>query len=172
MAHCVCGLEEAAVYIGKTGLVTLIANRQFFCTMVESRAHFFLGCAKIDLHHMVPELQHIVGRKGENKKHISHLKGIFQKNCDRLDPANFITGLIPERLWSRALELQRIDVAETRDPCREPPRIVFDAEQSFVCLKGLHRLAAAKQVFESQERWWTVNFFRDGMSFQSIMLCA
>jgi uncharacterized protein YnzC (UPF0291/DUF896 family) len=105
------------------------------------------------------------GALDEKKKR--RLKQIFTfQGCLRLKPENHVQALISEAQLQHALQSSQ----RTEDQIRQQPREVTPVELSFpldfelVCLNGQHRIAAAKELLFSRDRWWCVDLYSEGRS--------
>ncbi|KAF2181292.1 hypothetical protein K469DRAFT_590091, partial [Zopfia rhizophila CBS 207.26] len=88
------------------------------------------------------------------------LKEEFKKGCFRLPPSNHIPAIITHDDLSYILRELGLSTEEllTRDL---PPKPLLCSEYRLECLQGCHRVAAAEEVLESSERWWTVDLYSE-----------
>jgi Protein of unknown function (DUF3723) len=73
-----------------------------------------------------------------------------------------IAATIDPRQFDEAFETWKRSEGAVRKDTSEPPELLFPSRTSLRCLYGLHRVEAAKQLFQYPFRWWTVALYDEG----------
>nr|KAK5435729.1 hypothetical protein LTR18_009731 [Exophiala xenobiotica] len=121
-------------------------------TLRTSRQRAFLGTFRIRLDNIqLSELSH------QDKSHVKRLQAVFRaQGCLRLDPVNFIDATVGAATWhASSARLQGQQQVSTSFP-----ELSLALEASVFCINGKCRVAAANQILEAADRWWTVTLYR------------
>jgi hypothetical protein len=132
------------------------------------KAESFVGIARVDLDQISfrdaldPDENH----RSRSEKSIARMLGIFRlEGCIRGEDRNFIEGLISENHLDAALANAGVSRESLKIRSRLPLRQVDDVvklhlEEAIQCNDGLHRVLAAKQFLDNNDRWWIVKLYR------------
>lgn len=127
----------------------------------DERRRAYLGKARIGIYQLTFALDGIYEARPLDTKNVARLVKTFEmEGCSRLDPDHHVPALISRIALSNAFP--RVN---SSGACKENfddiPNIVVD--EPLVCLHGQHRLAAAAQFLEPEDKWWIVDLYLDGM---------
>jgi hypothetical protein len=138
-----------------------------------SKANSFLGIARIDLDQIsfTEALDPDENHRAKSQKDIARLLNVFElEGCIRSEDRNFIEGLISEDYLDTALSTAGISKESFEERSRLPIRHTDDIVHvrlrgPIQCNDGLHRISAAKQFLDNNDRWWVVKLYkREGES--------
>jgi len=94
-------------------------------------------------------------RQLDSKNVANLLKKFNLKDCNRLNPENYVSALV-----------SRADLPQALQPdnkfFKEPQH--FDPQHSLVCIHEKHRLEAAQQFLAGDKQWWVLNLYSDGVT--------
>jgi hypothetical protein len=131
-----------------------------FAKVIAVMAHnpslFFLGFARISLRALTFEhpLAQRLQRRQAVEKNVARLTEIFkQTSCDRGKEKNAIIAVFSPHNLTRTLP-KTID--STIECAIEVP---FLPVPSVDCLHGLHRVLAARKIFDEEDDWWLVRLY-------------
>ena len=99
-------------------------------------------------------------------KNVERLKNLFrgQRGCKPDDLQNRIPAVIDEVTLSEALDVSGLSRGALLSPGPDHPRLDFPPGQRLECLRGQHRIKAARETFKSLDTYWTVDLFIAGLS--------
>lgn len=125
----------------------------------KTRNRQFRGLARLDLE--VLDFGDVLGEAKHrplSPRNVTRLRKVFElEGCNRYDEANYISAFVhPARLDGLTItgpSQYPVDVAEI-------PRVTFG--QPVRCLNGLHRIRAAQEHLDPNDRWWTVKLYTEG----------
>ncbi|KAF2752682.1 hypothetical protein EJ05DRAFT_446384 [Pseudovirgaria hyperparasitica] len=136
--------------------------------ILQERTAKFLGKARVLLDSLQFPKQVLVDLQRHN---VDRLKRVFElEGCRRLEPDRHIPALIDAKDLQSALEYTATDhvTSETLldNPDALPPLLKLPSHLSIQCLRGKHRVTAAKEtsVLEATDRWWIVDLYSAGRS--------
>ncbi|KAH7304396.1 hypothetical protein B0I35DRAFT_454701 [Stachybotrys elegans] len=126
----------------------------------EERALKQLGTARVKLSFLdFPYSEQLQRTK---KANIDRLKRVFrvEGGCRPDDLANRIPAIIDEGQWQQYLSESNISMDhEPENITRTHAEIDFPPGFRLQCLRGRHRVEAARQVLPERDQWWTVDFY-------------
>lgn len=101
--------------------------------------------------------------KPEPKK-VSRLKHIFEsQGILRLKPDNHVRAFISEEQLRDALRSSNCTQDQLcRPPDALPVELIFPLDFELRCPYGKHRIAAAREVLSTRNRWWCVDLHSRG----------
>lgn len=122
------------------------------------KARAFLGSAKIKLQHLsFTQAQD----RAPDEKNDKFLLDTFRRNgCDQLDPVHRIAATVDEAVFRMALSHDNLtsDLLQGRDPADLPMLSLPDGFR-VQCLRGAHRIRAARGVLAQDQQWWIVDLY-------------
>jgi hypothetical protein len=128
--------------------------------LVTERCHKYQGTARINLDQICfqPNISRTLDRKN-----VDRLYEIFKKEgCRRFDVQNHVTATVSRQDLQIALQAARVSSRELlTNPPKEFPRLNFPTGQLHG-LHGQHRIQAATELLNRDDRWWTVDIYLDG----------
>lgn len=124
----------------------------------------FIGTAKVT----ISCLQFEAERTKEQflrPQNIKRLKHIFAtEGCHRLDRKNYIAALISASEFEVAVQKSGISQAALlRNTGEEPPKLEISKLRPLKFLHGCHRLQAASEFLSSDDDWWIVDLYLNGL---------
>ena len=139
------------------------AENQESSRFVEKRSKF-RGSAKVQLKHLYFESdKESDSASFLDHKNVARLVQIFKlEGCNRLDLEHRVPVIIDEELLQRSLHQTGVASGDLLKR-HIPPDLTFPASTSLRCLHGRHRIAAARDFLELGHKWWTVDFYSDGL---------
>ena len=140
------------------------AEQQENIHFAEKRSKF-RGSAKVHLKHLQFEAN-IIDDSGTtflNSKNITRLVQIFRlEGCNRLDLEHRVPVIINVELLQQSIDDSGVASGDLLKS-HIPPTLTFPANTVLRCLHGRHRIAAAKAFLEVGNKWWTIDFYSDGL---------
>jgi hypothetical protein len=117
----------------------------------------FVGTARVD----ISCLKFLEGRQIDNRIVQDLVRGFQQVRCRRYDPDNFIPVLITESNFQRALRVSDINQTALKNSSQDGSFYFLKTakNQKLVCAHGRHRIKAAEQFLDPNDRWWPVKLF-------------
>lgn len=121
----------------------------------------FLGVARLPLttlnfEHELFKRQH----RPVSEKIVDRLRAIFRREgCLRSQSQNWIDALVDPRRLRSALARNGLTQDELRPEAEEIPLLDLGPVE---CLQGVHRILAAADVLNQNDRWWTVRLYCPG----------
>ena len=137
--------------------------------LLAERGRLFYGSVKVWMSQLVYE-DLLTNPRQLDPKNVNRLREIYQlEGCRRFDPEHRIPALIDELTLNRGLQKAGIAPA-TLNSFAEPQLLGF--EKGIIYLHGRHRLEAAKDFLEADDKWWVVDLFSEGITQSSTILSA
>lgn len=130
----------------------------------EEKQSCFRGSAKIKLKHLQFETENpeLLVLDPENVK---RLVQVFQlEGCLRFDLERHIPAIIDENDLFRALQNSQ-SVSGDLFKRQGPPSLYLYSKTTLKCLHGRHRIAAAREFLLPGDKWWIVDLYSDGITF-------
>lgn len=130
----------------------------------EERSRCYLGIARVYLpalnfsHTLVQDKHRAV-----SPSNVARLVKIFERNgCMRLQEENVVHAVIRDEVLASALLEHHLTHEEFRDLhwAQDAPLLNISEVQ---CLSGLHRIEAAREHLDDNDKWWTVRLFSYSM---------
>lgn len=136
--------QYAALYLG----AQLEADKQ----------KYFLGSAKVDIDSFRFDPHLPRDKHSQNSERL--LSAYELVGCSQLDPSNHIPAVIDDAEFEQALSsaTSTRDMALARDHSKWPV-LKFSGDLSVECLRGKHRIDAARVYLRPGLRWWVVDFY-------------
>ena len=129
------------------------------------KQYHYRGRAKISLHNLKFEDEHVACGRTVDPKNIARLVGVFEsEGCLRLEAENHIPALIGQTLLGDCLRNSFVSQAALLDFRQDPPFLNLADGQCLVALHGKHRIKAAERFLEPFDRWWLVDLYDSGES--------
>ncbi|KAI9768256.1 MAG: hypothetical protein M1840_005086 [Geoglossum simile] len=136
--------------------------------ILQDKQAYFCGNAKVGLNH----LNFDTTQSLFNQSNVSRLVKIFKdEDCLRLEPDHYIPAVIDMSQLENALRQSQVSQADLlRSFQTEPPKLLFPNGFTLTCLRGQHRIAAAREFLPPGEyhQWWTVEIYKKGISEDTI----
>jgi hypothetical protein len=129
----------------------------------EEKALKQLGTAKVKLSFLA--FPHSEQQQDTNKANVDRLKRLFrvEGGCRPDELGNRIPAIIDEAQWQQCLRISAPSTDhEPANSSRTHAKIDFPSGFRLECLRGRHRVEAAKQVLPDRHQWWTVDFYPSG----------
>ena len=128
----------------------------------QERRRTYLGTARVRF-----EALHFrrKGLREPDKKHVEHLKECFRDSgCRPLEKPNHISAVISQEHLDKAIRASGIqhDHLLSNQP-RGFAELEFPPGLQIDCLHGQHRILAAAEVLEPEDKWWAVDLYRTGI---------
>lgn len=124
------------------------------------KQYHYRGCAKIYIHNLEFENEHVAGGRTIDPKNIARLVEVFEsEGCHRLEAENHIPALIDDAFLENCLHESSIDHAALLDLQQEPPFLRLADGQQLIALHGKHRIKAAEKYLEPFDRWWVIDLY-------------
>ncbi len=99
-----------------------------------------------------------------SERNVSRLVRIFKtEGCHRSDPNNFIKAVVDANVLLRLSESQQQGTISKEQPEHWSARPLLPVS-SVECLDGLHRVKAADQFLDNNDKWWVVALYSEGKS--------
>lgn len=140
--------------------------------IVGTKAKYFYGLARIELRHLDFRNALRQNHREETSKAISRLLRVFNlEGCRRYEEENFLDVMINPEVLDNGLQqaglsretLRSATVEHMSHPAKIP-RLNLTSGALVDCLTGLHRIAAAKEYLDRNDRWWIVRLYSTGTS--------
>ena len=121
-----------------------------------------IGIARINVN--VLEFPH---SRSLNPKNVTRLKGLYQgqQGFTPDDPENRIPAVITSSTLDELLGAAGLSRAALAAPNHEYPRLNFPPGLRLECLRGQHRVEAARELFPNSPIYWAVDLFLAGWLF-------
>ena len=124
------------------------------------KQYHYRGCAKIYIHSLKFENEHVAGGRTVDPKNIARLVKVFEsEGCHRLEAEHHIPALIGDAFLEDRLHESSISYAALLNLQQEPPFLHFADGQELIALHGKHRIKAAEKFLEPFDRWWVVDLY-------------
>jgi len=133
--------------------------------LADAESEHFLGIARIDFaalnfHHPAFRAEH----RTLSTPNVARIRKVYElEGCSRTEEENFISALVErvdfERAASSLDRTVRAQLHRRPVPDAVPDAIPFLDLSSVDCLCGLHRVGAAREYLDENDRWWTVKLF-------------
>ena len=120
----------------------------------------YCGIARIDL----KNLNFDASTRDISQANVMRLKGILEQNCSRLQAGHRVPGILSQSLLDDCLRRSQLS-RENLLSVDDPPKMQVPSGISIQCLHGQHRIAAAFQVLDPGDDWWTVELYLDSKSY-------
>jgi len=102
------------------------------------------------------------GTRPLDPKNVARLVKIFNlEGCFRREPEHYVPALISPKALDVALTQANCNAGELFAVTEEP--VSLELSNSLICLHGRHRLEAAKQYLDTEDKWWVVDLYSDGL---------
>lgn len=125
------------------------------------RSRAYRGAAKVQIRHVLFEDNNQLGARPVDPKNVARLLKIYElEGCFRLEPEHHVPVLISSEALSAALRAAQLEAGSLMT-CGEPPSLDLPYFP-IVGLHGIHRLKAANQHLDPDDKWWVVNFYLNG----------
>jgi hypothetical protein len=127
------------------------------------KADCYRGIARVRLASL--QFQHplvVEKHREESSQNVRRLQRIFEKDgCFRLQDENAINAVVEEGHLDAALRVANLTAGALRELhlARDAPFLNISTVK---CLTGLHRIRAADQFLDENDKWWVVRFFSCG----------
>jgi hypothetical protein len=103
-----------------------------------------------------------------NQKNLERLKKCFRtEGCRRLELENHIPATIKESQLDEVIVASGISADALLSNLNDYPELKFPADYQLECLHGRHRVQAGRETLPSRDKWWTVDFYLEGMSISN-----
>ena len=116
-----------------------------------------LPLEELDFHHQFVQSEH----REISRENVTRIEKIFQRvGCQRLQEENVINAIIPDEELEAALHSHGMSLdslAHVQWP-QDAPEICL---KSVKCLSGIHRIEAARNFLDENDKWWIVRLFSD-----------
>ena len=130
-----------------------------------SKAKHFLGFARIPLQYLdfTPALR--TNHREESAKIKLRLIHVFKlEGCRRFDEENFIDAKIDADTLRIALEDKNLTSEQfqnrTHNALSDPTKIPhLEFHRTIPCFNGLHRIRAADEFLDNNDKWWIVRLY-------------
>ena len=100
-----------------------------------------------------------------SQKNVTRLKRIFHiEGCHRLDAENQIIAVIDPIVLQEALRGAGLDEILLRTAGEDGLFPLLETTPAVDCLHGLHRVRAAEEHLNDNDKWWTVRLYCKGKS--------
>lgn len=119
---------------------------------------YFLGTAKVDIDAF--SFDSFLPRD-LNLQNSERLLSVYElTGCSQLDTANRVPALIADNDFTEAVARADSTVEKARHHDHlQWPTLSLPADAKIECLRGKHRIEAAKLYLRSGFRWWSVDFY-------------
>ena len=144
-------------------MCTMQVNKEFQKLM--SKRTNFLNTVRFKLQHLNVDFLKIE-KTYLNSKNISHLIKVFKlEKCWWLNKEHYIPVIINQRAFQDALTAFQVHVNELFNPMSDnpPQKLRLPSDMWITYLHSQHHLAAAHQFLCSDDKWWMVSLYSDGM---------
>lgn len=123
----------------------------------------FLGVARLPIDSL--NFEHEVFKKQHrpvSEKVVERLRSIFwREGCLRSESKNWIDALVDPQRFHSVLAQREQSQHDLRLGVKELPLLDLGLVD---CLQGVHRILAAGDVLNQNDRWWTVRLYSRGES--------
>lgn len=110
----------------------------------------FCGSAKVRISQLAHE-DLLTNPRQLDPKNVSRLRNVYiLEGCHRLEPEHHVPALIDEAMLERALRDNNISQASLKS-LAEPKLLALESDITY--LQGRHRLEAAKEFLEADDKW-------------------
>lgn len=127
----------------------------------QERRRTYLGTARVRI-----EALHFrrKGLREPDRKHVEYLKSCFRESgCRPLEKQNHISAVISLEVLDTAIQASGVDRASLlSNQTLGFPELEFPPGLQVECLHGQHRILAATEVLEPEDKWWAVDLYRTG----------
>lgn len=116
----------------------------------------FRGLARISLDHLVfDDVLAKAKHRPVSSHNVTRLRQIFElEGCKKYDESNYISAIVPNDLVSDIeLPLYSSDIS-----------LIPTLGHPVKCLNGLHRIRAAQEYLDPNDRWWIVRLYVEGIN--------
>ena len=125
-------------------------------SFLEAKNKAFCGCAKIPLRSLRPE-DLLTNPRQLDPKNITRLLNVFRlEGCLRLEPEHHVPAIVNPQALDDALRSHNLGRASLKT-LEEPVSIDFRVAITY--LHGAHRLEAASQFLQGEDKWWIVDLY-------------
>jgi len=129
--------------------------------LAAERSRAYRGHAKVQIQYLKFEDDNQMGARALDSKNIARLVQIFElEGCFRLEPEHYVPALVNRQALDAVLSEARMNATDLLQ-CGEPPTLNINFP--LVCLHGKHRLHAAGQFLNPNDKWWVVDLYLDGL---------
>lgn len=112
------------------------------------------GYARIRIDHLEFETRH-----DPDDRHVERLLNIFRlQGCHREDSAHVIPVVVEEN-FSATSELHTMNEPALSQTCSRARPACFAPHVRVLCLRGKHRVTAARKFLNLSDQWWTARVF-------------
>lgn len=123
----------------------------------------FQGFAKVGLDAL--QFKHD-SHRGLDNRNVTRLRKIFElEGCQRFDELHFVDVVVPKSSLERHQNSTAGPVLSPQPASHWLNAPVLDLGQ-LECLSGLHRIQAALQYLQPNDRWWLARVYSDGKKRQ------
>jgi hypothetical protein len=124
---------------------------------------YYRGSAKVLISSLEFDGLDVQFRRTLDVKQIEALVTVFKlEGCHRLEPENRIPAIITATSIEPLLNASAISLEEFMRYTATPGGVLISGDMRFQCLRGRHRIEAAKRFLSSDDMWWAVDFYSDG----------
>lgn len=157
MDHIVCQHRHPASY--QSTVVCLVIAMMETTNFSHGRSLAFRGFARVGLDTL--QFRHD-SHRGLDNRNVTRLCKIFElEGCQRLDDHHFVDVIIDEASFDSIQDGTNEPVVQTQ-PARDWLSAPLLDIGSIECLSGRHRIQAALQYLEPNDRWWIARVYSDG----------
>ena len=136
-------------------------NTVYDSALASERSRAYRGHAKVQIQHLKFEDDSQMGAGALDSKNITRLVQIFElEGCFRLELEHYVPALVNRQALDAVLSEARMNAMDLLQ-CGEPPTL--NVTFPLVCLHGKHRLHAAGQFLNPNNKWWVVDLYLDGL---------
>jgi hypothetical protein len=127
----------------------------------QERQKCFYGSAKVDIG--VLHFDRSSPREIDDRNFQRLLCSFELTGCFQFDPQHHLPAVIQESTFRTAVAsaASSADAVLSRDPSQWPT-LSFSTGFELQCLRGKHRIEAAKQYLPGSTRWWVIDFYSEG----------
>jgi len=127
--------------------------------IAQEKTEKYIGSANIRLDRL-----HFPNQSSRNvvDKRVDSLVGLFRESYSPSKPCNHIIAIIHQEDLRTALQTSKIASGALRDGTY--PELCFQPQYRLHCLRGQHRVRAAKRLFGTKNTYWTVDLYSDSIS--------
>lgn len=123
--------------------------------LARERGKMFVGSASVRLEAFK------FSRKADNTNVERLLALLGDANCDRTDVKNHVVATIDTHTLERALQESSLTSLAT-DASGAYPKLELPLGMSILCLDGVDRLTAAREIFPHDEQHWVADLYLAG----------
>lgn len=126
------------------------------------RNRAYQGRAKVQIRWLSFEDDWDLGVRALDSRNVARLVQIFElEGCFRREPDHYVPALISSEVLSAALSQGNRNAGDLLAVADEP--LELNVSSSLICLHGRHRLEAAKQHLNLDDKWWVVDLYLSGL---------